>query len=75
VFVFRSNLVFFTIALLILEPQVFAKKINAMPQTVLLDYRNAFRYAAAWASFDHDDVTTLSQSAHEFHGTLGSLDF
>ena len=39
------------------------------------DYMSAFRYVAAWASFDNDDVTELSRNPKEFHGHLGSLDF
>lgn len=40
-----------------------------------LDYMSAFRYVAAWASFDNDDVTDLTRNPHEFYGHLGSLDF
>jgi hypothetical protein len=55
-------------------PNASSEGINAMSQTSL-DYKEAFRYAAAWASFEHDNVTDLSRNAHEFHGTLGSLEF
>lgn len=40
-----------------------------------ISYMEAFRYVAAWASFDHDDTTDLTRNPHEFYGRLGSLDF
>jgi hypothetical protein len=47
----------------------------AMPQTASMDYKGAFRYTAAWAAFNHDNITDLTRHAEEFHGKLGSLNF
>ena len=51
------------------------ERIRKMPEVQRFDYMSAFRYVAAWASFDNDDVSDLSRNPHEFHGKLGSLNF
>ncbi|WP_263381961.1 hypothetical protein [Granulicella arctica] len=46
-----------------------------MTLTGSLDHDSAYRYAAAWAEFDHDDIHRLATEGSDFHGTLGSLEF
>ena len=46
-----------------------------MHEDAALDYRNAFRYTAGWAALTHEDTSSLTRNPHDFHGTLGSLDF
>ena len=48
---------------------------DPVANTKVFDYTSAFRYVAAWASFDNDDITELSRNPHDFYGHLGSLDF
>ena len=62
----------FAVALLmILMPTTNAQSAKSLA----LNHIDALRYVAAWASFDHDDVTDLTRNPNEFYGHLGSLDF
>ncbi len=40
-----------------------------------LDYDRALEYTLSWAAFINDDLFRFTVTEHEFHGTLGSLDF
>ena len=40
-----------------------------------LDYDRALEYTLSWASFINNDLFRFTVNEHEFHGTLGSLDF
>ena len=46
-----------------------------MQQATSLNHNDAYRYAAAWAALDHDDITRLNGGGKDFYGTLGSLEF
>lgn len=46
-----------------------------MPTTETLDYMGAFRYVAVWASKINANTSDMTRNPHDFHGTLGSLDF
>ena len=63
------------LSFVLIPAHVLAERPPVMPENAPLDYRDAFRYTAAWASSVHADIAALTRSPHEFHGTLGSLDF
>ena len=46
-----------------------------MTETATLNYMDAFRYTAMWASFVNKQTTDLERNPHDFYGKLGSLDF